>query len=285
MTHEPVPSSPPVWPPEAYGPPAYSSPPPQWPPYGYAPPGPRTHALDEQVRTGLAVPGGWAGPAAAQVFIPLGAMAVLVLAIGLLQLPTTPDAGAVYTVLAGLLGGLLVWLTSRGLARRHGGWERAFGFHLPRLRDLPSALGWFGIQIGARFSLAIALAVLVPSLADSHGGNVGELEGVSALGVAMSLVAAVVIAPVMEELAFGGVLLRGLMRRMRFWPAALLSSLLFTVLHVPGAAEPAAIPLLVIMILLFGVLQCLLVRRTGRLGPPIAVHAAMNALVMGLAFA
>lgn len=304
---------PPVWPPYGYAappphgyavpppPPGYGYPPypypfppapyggyaPGWgPPPGWAPPGRRSHALDEQVRAGLAVPGGWGLAATLQVLVPLGAMVVVVLLVGLLQLPTGPDAGAFYGVTAGLLGGLAVYLSARGLARRHGGWEAAFGFHLPRLRDLPSALGWFGIQVGARFSLAIGLALLSPSLADSHGGNVeGAVEGVTAAGVVFTLVAAVVIAPVMEELAFRGVLLRGLMRRMSFWPSALLSSVLFTVLHIPGAASAAAIPLLVTMIMLFAVLQCLLVRRTGRLGPAIAVHAAMNGLVMAFAFA
>jgi len=305
---------PPVWPPYGYAAPppyGYAAPPPygyaapyqpyppqQYAPYPYppapyggyppgcAPPGPKGHALDEQVRAGLGVPGGWGLAATLQVLVPLGAMVVVVLLVGLLQLPTGPDAGAFYGVLAGSLGGLAVFLSARGLARRHGGWEAAFGFHLPRLRDLPSALGWFGIQVGARFSLVIGLALLSPSLADSHGGNVeGAVEGVTAAGVVFTVVAAVVIAPVMEELAFRGVLLRGLMRRMSFWPAALLSSLLFTVLHIPGAASAAAIPLLVTMIMLFAVLQCLLVRRTGRLGPAIAVHAAMNGLVMAFAFA
>jgi membrane protease YdiL (CAAX protease family) len=73
------------------------------------------------------------------------------------------------------------------------------------------------------------------------------------------------------------------MRRFSFWPAALVSSLCFAGLHVFGAAHAAGIPLLLSMMLVFGLLQCVLVRRSGRIGPAIGVHATMNLLVMVLA--
>ncbi len=44
--------------------------------------------------------------------------------------------------------------------------------------------------------------------------------------------AVVVLAPLGEELLFRGLLLRGLVRRIRFWPAAVVSSLLFAAAHV-----------------------------------------------------
>jgi membrane protease YdiL (CAAX protease family) len=73
------------------------------------------------------------------------------------------------------------------------------------------------------------------------------------------------------------------MRRMSFWPAALASSLLFALLHLSWATSVAAVPSVLLTVMLFAVLQCLLVRRTGRLGPAMAVHGVLNLVATGVA--
>jgi membrane protease YdiL (CAAX protease family) len=57
----------------------------------------------------------------------------------------------------------------------------------------------------------------------------------------------------------------------------------FGLLHAPGGESWEGAAALVVMITAFGVLQCLLVRRTGILGPAIGVHAALNLLAISLA--
>jgi membrane protease YdiL (CAAX protease family) len=47
----------------------------------------------------------------------------------------------------------------------------------------------------------------------------------------LTIVALVVLAPLGEELLFRGLLLRALVRRLRFWPAAAISSLVFAAAH------------------------------------------------------
>lgn len=47
----------------------------------------------------------------------------------------------------------------------------------------------------------------------------------------LTITALVVLAPLGEELLFRGLLLRALARRLRFWPAAIVSSVLFTAAH------------------------------------------------------
>lgn len=241
--------------------------------------------LDRQVKEGLAVDAPWRAAAIAQPLIPVGVVILLGLVIGLASLPTGDTAGSLYTVVAEVVAGVLTYLVARPIARAYGGWRAAFGFDRPTRGDAQTIRRWLGLQVGSRFAVLVALTAISPSLSDSHGGNTDDLSSLGPLALVLSGIGAVLLAPVVEELAFRGILLRALMRRMPFWPAALISSALFAVLHAGGVTHLAAIPLLVGMILLFAVLQCLFVRRTGRLGPAMAVHGLMNLLVMVLGVA
>lgn len=274
------PYPPPPYPPSAYpGGNPYATPQQWWAPP--APPAPPV--LDQQVRDSLHLGGRWALVAGVQPFIPIAMMLLTLVVVVASGLPMGDTAGAAYTLVGGVLAGGVIWLVARSLAARYGGWRAAFGFDLPTWRDTLRVLGWFCLQMGVRIGFLIVLASISPSLADGHGGNTQGVSELQTTALVLAFVGSVVVAPVTEELAFRGILLRGLMRRYRFWPAALLCSAVFASLHVFGAASLAAVPLLLAMTFVFGLLQCVLVRRSGRLGPAIGVHAAMNLLVMVLA--
>jgi membrane protease YdiL (CAAX protease family) len=149
--------------------------------------------------------------------------------------------------------------------------------------DVKRVVVWFFVQLGVRILAGIALHVLAPHL--PPGGNLGDLDDVGPAGAALLLVTAVIVAPLVEEVAFRGVLLRALMRRLHFWPAAALSSFLFALLHVPGSDTLGGSVQVAATIYAFALVQCELVRRTGRLAPAIGVHATMNLLATGVALA
>jgi membrane protease YdiL (CAAX protease family) len=88
----------------------------------------------------------------------------------------------------------------------------------------------------------------------------------------------VLVSPVLEELLFRGVVLRGLMLRTGFWPAAVASSVCFGALHAT-AVGLEGLPV-VLATGVFGLGLCVLTRRTGRLGPAIGVHSLRNALAV-----
>jgi membrane protease YdiL (CAAX protease family) len=94
-----------------------------------------------------------------------------------------------------------------------------------------------------------------------------ETAKVVALGVLVILAA-----PVSEEIFFRGFLFGGLRGRMSFWAAAIVSGLLFGLVHLPTG--PAQVPPLAV----FGVLLAWLYERTGSLGPPIFMHMIQNAI-------
>lgn len=86
------------------------------------------------------------------------------------------------------------------------------------------------------------------------------------------ILAAVVLAPLWEEISFRGFLLSALAKsRLWFWPAALLSSGLWTVLHVgyswPGLAS----------VFLAGVGMSWIMLRTGSMRAVVVAHAVVNA--------
>jgi uncharacterized protein len=96
-------------------------------------------------------------------------------------------------------------------------------------------------------------------------------ENETAQLVALGLLV-VLAAPISEEIFFRGFIFGGLRNRLSFWPAALISGLLFGLVHAPTG--PAQVPPLVV----FGVLLAWLYERTGSLGPPILMHMIQNAI-------
>lgn len=84
---------------------------------------------------------------------------------------------------------------------------------------------------------------------------------------------AVGIAPFAEEYLFRGLLFQSMYREWSDWRATAGSALFFTVMHPPAAWVPVG---------LLAVANAELFKRTGRLGPAIALHMVYNAVVVGL---
>ena len=81
------------------------------------------------------------------------------------------------------------------------------------------------------------------------------------------------VAPFAEEFLFRGFLFTGLRARWGVLPAAVFSSLLFSLVHGYSFAGT-------ILIACFGLLMCALYHRTGTLLVPMIIHALTNALLM-----
>lgn len=170
----------------------------------------------------------------------------------------------------------VILLTARPLARQLGGWYNATGLSWPNLRDLGLGLAGAFAEFIARAMVGIALLIAIPALRHGSAENV-SLRGRPIAEVITLLIVAVLIAPPIEELIFRGLLLRTLLHRMPFWPAAAISTTCFALLHLYEVDGAASRVLLFASIFVFGYGQCLLVRWTNRLGTSIVAHAATNA--------
>lgn len=168
----------------------------------------------------------------------------------------------------------------------------ALGFALSdasgRLRE---ALDRFGLRRFALSMLGIAaLAWFVylfvqaglGSLIDPEQDDVTKELGTndnSAISIAATAILVVGGASLSEELLFRGVIFAGLRKSMSLWPAALISSLLWALLHLAGA-NLAVVAVLAI----FGLVLAWLYERTGSLWAPICAHAINNSLAVLVLF-
>lgn len=100
----------------------------------------------------------------------------------------------------------------------------------------------------------------------------------SGLLLAVTLLVVCVLAPVTEELLFRSVLFASLGRVIGMFPAAVLSTVLFTLVHLPIVTPPALVPIAAL-----GAVLCLLTWRNGSVVPALAAHVTINALTMATA--
>lgn len=163
---------------------------------------------------------------------------------------TTPDveAGIVLVVLAQTAAtfGVFVYLRWRGrLSWRLLGPLRPAWWHLPAGVGV-GVLGFVVVQVGVGFLARRAGEVDAP---DQSLLAVFRDGGLAAILV---VVAAVVIAPVLEETVFRGVLFQGLRRRIGLWPGAVISGLVFGVVH-HEVVTLEALPSVAVAVASFGV--------------------------------
>lgn len=95
-----------------------------------------------------------------------------------------------------------------------------------------------------------------------------------------ALLAPVIIAPVVEELFFRGLLLRAFNRAAGPSVAVAVSSIAFAALHLLAATSPVQLLAVGLATLAFGVATGVLAVVTGRIGGAIVAHACFNALVV-----
>ncbi len=100
----------------------------------------------------------------------------------------------------------------------------------------------------------------------------------TAATVAGIAIFAVVIAPIAEEVVFRGFVFPALRSKLNVAWAAIVTGVLFGLVHVFGSPIGFLVPLAVL-----GTVLCLLYWKTGSLYPCIALHAANNCLALGAA--
>jgi membrane protease YdiL (CAAX protease family) len=167
-------------------------------------------------------------------------------------------------------------------ARIPVGWRRGVGLGRWQASDGKTVLIWAGGQYAARFVLASAVVAIAPGLTHGFVSN-NDLARLSTAPRVLAVFTAAVIAPVAEELLCRGLILRAVMRRYGFAAGATASSLVFGFAH--AYQEPTAEATLLIAIITgtFGMIQCVLVRREGRLLPAVGVHSLVNTVASLLA--
>lgn len=151
---------------------------------------------------------------------------------------------------------------------------------------LPIDRRWLLAPVLFYITLVGVTSLLVAVLGEESGPSIAELQfpptSPASFVFVLRLLVMVVAVPITEEILARGITFGYLRNRMGFWPAAILSSLLFYLIHgflffPTGFSQQIAAAF---MIMGIGVSACWMFERSGSLWPGIILHALTNAVTL-----
>lgn len=135
------------------------------------------------------------------------------------------------------------------------------------------AIGLLALSVVGFYAASVIYSIVTTKLNYTAPTNLDQLSKQihqMPLTVGATLLAAVLVAPICEEIFFRGFLLMGLARAMPSWLAIILASLIFAAAH----ASPGSFVLLFVLAIFLGIIRI----ATGSLWPGIVLHMLNNAL-------
>ena len=178
-------------------------------------------------------------------------------------------AGVLAAAFVGQYGGTVLALYVVARRKGRGSLTDDYGLRI-RLSD------WWVLPAGALLEVVLALSLLpLQHLAGNESQEVvNELHDATGAKLAVLAVGAGLIAPLVEELLFRGLLLRALLRRFPATASVAISAISFALLHLvdPSIGTVVALPALAAVGMVSGVLAV----RTGDLSKSILLHAGFN---------
>jgi membrane protease YdiL (CAAX protease family) len=160
-----------------------------------------------------------------------------------------------------------------------GGPVAALGIPRRPLRDVGAGLATGVVLVIVAAVTATITVVLAEGLL-GHAPPEAEQVDPCVRGSALALLGPVVVlmAPLAEEIFFRGFLFRGLRRRFRFWPAALISGAAFGLVHIAPvtARQAAGTALIAPALFVVGMGLAFVYERRKSLLAPMTAHAVFN---------
>lgn len=186
----------------------------------------------------------------------------------------------VYMILAtvvGYLPTLLWWRYVSGRAGR-GGMRATVGVFGRRLDLAFGPAAYIAAIMAAAVTLMLVRAMRIPYAGNLEGAGGGVPDRAYVISVVVS---AVLAAPIVEEIAFRGLIMRSFLGVMRPWQAIALQGLIFGAVHIDPERGARNVGLALVLGgagIAFGTTAYL----TRRLAPSIAGHAIFNGIAMAV---
>jgi membrane protease YdiL (CAAX protease family) len=206
-----------------------------------------------------------------------------VVAFAILGVMNTDDPKTVYIgviVDVAWFACMVLWL-----AFRHPAWREQLGFGLGPSRLREAGLGFLsGLALypAIAFIVGLPLTILFSAISGQQATTPDQLPPhLTGATAAMSVLLAVFIAPVVEETFFRGLLFRAIRDRHGFWPGALISGVIFGLVHFVPAPWQDAVLLQSIMVFT-GIALAWIYERRGTILADIAAHMAFNLIGIAL---
>lgn len=214
--------------------------------------------------------------------LPLVIFSPLILA-KVLNLPLAEHVGmtannfGIFVVISQAIGLIttLALITAK-LKKQHLSWSSMGLKRFKILQSIRYVGGYYLIILGLLILVAIvasSLGVQPPSTPDGETGGTSMLEFMGDFWLAFALT--VLLAPVIEEIVFRGVLFPAIKKRYGLISGVVISSLVFTLVHID--------PINMISVLPLGIFLAIMYQRTGSIYPGMILHASWNLMVLLIA--
>ncbi len=170
------------------------------------------------------------------------------------------------------------------LVRKKGKTLAYIGVARPRLSDAGKALVAYGIYMAIFIVVTIVAKKIAPSLNLDQEQQLGFSANKGVVSLILTGVSLVILPPLAEELLCRGFLYTGLRSKLKFIPAAIITSIIFATAHLQFGSGA---PLLWVAALDTFVLSLVLVylrEKTGRLTASIFLHMIKNAVAFSILF-
>lgn len=165
------------------------------------------------------------------------------------------------TLISGLLTLFILWLVF--LIRRKKIFQEVGLHKFNKMKVLPLVL--LGVAAAFFVSCVLSLLPLPESLIESY---MESSQGLTSGSLPVMILVTVIVAPIVEEVVFRGLIFSRLKKAMNVWVAIVISSLLFGLMH--GQL------LWVIYAFVFGMLLAIIAERLNTIGASIILHMAFN---------
>lgn len=167
-----------------------------------------------------------------------------------------------------------------GFVKLRRGTLGQLGITKPQWKYVWMALAGAGVYIVLYIVLSGVAGLLMPSLNFNQGQILGFDNPSGTMQLIMTAVSLVVLPPLTEEVLFRGFVYGGLRRAIRFWPAVLITSVLFAIGHLEFGSGAPLLWVAAIDTFALSVVMCYIREKTGSIWPTIIMHMLKN----GVAF-
>lgn len=153
---------------------------------------------------------------------------------------------------------------------------RSVGVVRPRFKDFGIALLGAPVYIVSYVILLTVVKALVPSLNVNQEQQLGFQPTTSHVGLLLTFISLVVIPPLIEEFIVRGFLFTSLLKRLKFIPAVLITSVVFASAHLQVGSGAPLLWVAAIDTFILSLVLCYMRYKTGSLWPGIFLHALKN---------
>lgn len=159
------------------------------------------------------------------------------------------------------------------------------GFKKPRLRDPLYGLAAVPVYFGLYLLTVLIATQFFPSLDINQQQEIGFKNVSGAVPLALAFVSLVILPPLVEEISVRGFLYSSLRKAMPLIYAAILTSLLFAIAHLPEGGDKGPLYIAAIDTFVLSLILVFLREKTGSLWAGITLHAIKNFIAFVALFA